>query len=147
VFSDAARHNQIHDFNLDIRPFPNGLFWTNRVPNSGVHAEGDDEDGASWQVKDLALFDYFSVGNALNDGNSIDAVVSYSLRWAGGGTKLTADDGSHFHFEGRKTTATIAWSAKEAGFTFRSDPSAETQSTNFAQVGDERNGVFYREDD
>jgi hypothetical protein len=124
------------------------LFWTNRVPNSSVHNEGDDsEDGASWTVKNLALFDYFSVGNALADGDSIDAMVSYSLRWAGDGTPLTADDGTNFHFEGRQTTATIAWSAHEAGFSFRSDPSSSTQHTNFAQVGTERNGVFYSADD
>jgi len=124
------------------------LFWTNRVPNSSAHAEGDEfEDGASWQVKNLALFDYFSVGNALKDGDSIDAMVSYRLRWAGEGSSLTADDGKNFHFEGRQTTATIAWSARENGFVFHSDPSASTQHTNFAQVGEERNGVFYSADD
>jgi len=124
------------------------VFWTNRVPNSSVHAGDDDfEDGASWHVKDLAIFDYFSVGNALNDGDSIDATVSFSLRWAGGGTGLTIDDGSRFHFEGRKTTATAAWSAQEKGFRFHSDPSASTQHTNFALAGAERNGVFYSADD
>jgi hypothetical protein len=124
------------------------LFWTNRVPNSSVHAEEDEfEDGARWHVNNLALFDYFSVGNALKDGDSIDAMVSYSLRWAGDGARLTTDDGANFHFEGRQTTATIGWSAHEAGFSFRSDPSASTQHTNFAQVGEERNGVFYSADD
>jgi hypothetical protein len=81
------------------------------------------------------------------DGDSIDATVSYSLRWAGDGSPLTIDDGTHFHFEGRRTTATIAWSARENGFVFHSDPSASTQHTNFALVGDERNGVFYSADD
>ncbi|HEV2013251.1 MAG TPA: hypothetical protein VGR77_05150 [Candidatus Dormibacteraeota bacterium] len=124
------------------------MFWTNRVPNSSVQAEDDEsENGASWHVNNLALFDYFSVTNALGDGPSIDATVSYRLRWAGGGTRLRADDGTHFHFEGRQTTATIQWSAHEAGFSFRSDPSPSTQSTNFAQVGQERNGVFYSADD
>jgi hypothetical protein len=142
------RQNQIHDFNLDVRPFPSGLFWTNRLPNSSAHAADDEsEEGASLRVTDLALFDYFSVGNALADGDSIDASVSYSLRWAGGGSPLTADDGKNFHFEGRQTTATIAWSARENGFVFHSDPSASTQHTNFAQVGEERNGVFYSADD
>ena len=124
------------------------MFWTNRVPNSGVNAGEDDfEDGARWHVKDLAIFDYFSVGNALQDGNSIDATVSFNLSWAGEGTGLTIDDGSRFHFEGRKTTATAAWSAHEKGFRFHSDPSASTQHTTFALVGEERNGVFYSADD
>jgi len=142
------RHNQIHDFNLDIRPFPSGLFWTNRVPNSGVHAEEDEgEAGVSWHVKNLALFDYFSVSNALADGDSVDATASFRLRWAGDGTPLTIDDGKNFHFEGRQTTATAAWSAHESGFSFQSDPSPSTQHTNFALVGEERNGVFYSADD
>ncbi len=118
------------------------------MPNSGVPAEGDDfKVGASWHVKELAVFDYFTVGNSLVDGDSIDAMVSFRLRWAGGGTPLTADDGSNFHFEGRQTTATIEWSARETGFEFHSDPSPSTQHTNFAQVGEERNGVFYSADD
>ena len=44
------------------------------MPNSGVPAEGDDfKVGASWHVKELAVFDYFTVGNSLVDGDSIDA--------------------------------------------------------------------------
>lgn len=138
------RQNQIHDFNLDIRPFPDGLFWTNFIQHQSVGAEGRDfEDGARLDVDGLALFDYFSINNALNDGDSIDAKVSYSIRWSGHGSPLTIDDGSNFHFHGRQTKAFISWSAHEAGFTFKSDP-AHTTHTNFALVGRERNGVFYR---
>jgi hypothetical protein len=39
--------------------------------------------------------------------------------------------------------ATIAWSARQAGFTFQSDPAA-TSKTVYAELGHERNGVFYR---
>jgi hypothetical protein len=109
-----------------------------------VRAEGGDfEDGARLDVEGLALFDYFSVNNALIDGDSIDANVSYSIRWSGGGTELTIDDGANFHFNGRRTKGFISWSARESGFSFRSDP-APTTTTNFALVGRERNGVFYR---
>lgn len=89
------------------------------------------------------MFDYFSINNALSDGNSIDAEVSYSIRWSEHGTPLTIDDGVNFHFDGRQTKGFISWSAHEAGFSFRSDP-ANTTITNFALVGRERNGVFYR---
>jgi hypothetical protein len=124
------------------------LFWTNRVPNSGVHGEEDEgEASVSWHVKNLALFDYFSVANALADGDSIDAMASFRLRWASDGTPLTIDDGTRFDFEGRQTTATAAWSAHENGFSFQSDPSPSTQHTNFALVGEERNGVFYSTED
>jgi hypothetical protein len=109
-----------------------------------VRAEGDDfEDGARLDVDRLALFDYFNLNNALIDGNSIDARVSYDIRWSGDGTPLTIDDGTNFRFHGRQTKGFISWSAHEAGFSFKSDP-ANTTLTNFALVGRERNGVFYR---
>jgi hypothetical protein len=109
-----------------------------------VRAEGGDfEDGARLDVDGLALFDYFNIANALNDGNSINARVSYGIRWSEGGTPLTIDDGANFHFDGRQTRGFISWSAREAGFSFQSD-AASTTHTNVALVGRERNGVFYR---
>ena len=90
------------------------------------------------------MFDYFSVNNALSDGNSIDAKVSYDIRWSEDGHPLNIDDGANFHFAGRQTKGFISWSAHEAGFSFRSDP-ASTTVTNFALIGRERNGVFYRD--
>jgi hypothetical protein len=93
-------------------------------------------------VHHLAVEDYFTINNALNDGNSVPASVSYNIRWAEDGSPLTIDDGTNFHFRGRQTTAVISWSAREAGFHFQSDP-ADTTKTNFALVGRERNGVFY----
>lgn len=151
IFTDEGRQTQVHDFNLDIRPFPSGLFWTNFIPGSSVHVEGgnfegdsqgDFGDSARLNVERLALFDYFTVNNALSDGNSIDATVSYDVRWARKGMPLTIDDGQNFHFSGRSTTATISWAAHEEGFRFRSSP-AHTTTTNFAVIGSERNGVFY----
>jgi hypothetical protein len=79
----------------------------------------------------------------LSDGNSVDATVSYRIRWSEDGTPLTIDDGKNFHFQGRQTKGFISWSAHEVGFSFQSDP-ARTTVTNFALVGRERNGVFYR---
>jgi hypothetical protein len=70
-------------------------------------------------------------------------MVSYKIRWSEGGSPLTIDDGSKFHFDGRRTNGFISWSAHEAGFSFQSDP-ASTTTTNFALVGRERNGVFYK---
>ena len=94
-------------------------------------------------MRDLPLFDYFSLNNALSDGNSVDARVSYEIRWSHDGTPLTIDDGANFRFKGRQTEGFITWSAHEKGLSFESDP-ASTTLTNFALVGRERNGVFYR---
>ena len=104
--------------------------------------EDDFGHGANLDVDGLALFDYFNLNNALSDGNSANATVSYQIRWKSGGTPLTIDDGANFHFHGRQTKGFISWSAREAGFSFKSDP-ANTTVTNFALVGRERNGVFY----
>ena len=145
IFTDEARQKQVHDFNLDIRPFPSGIFWTNFIPDSSVHVEDDEsfEDGGSLRVENLALFDYFSLNNALSDGKSIDATVSYDLRWTEDGKPITIDDGHNFHFQGRSTKGFVSWSAKEAGFSFHSSP-AHTTKTNFAVIGRERNGKFYK---
>lgn len=136
---------QVHDFNLDIRPFSGGLFWTNFVPRHSVHVDDDDDfgDGGSMHVENLAVFDYGSVVNSLMDGPAVDATVSYSLRWASDGTPLTID-GANFHFRGRQTDATATWSASRAGFSFVSNV---TTKVNFALIGAERNGVFHAEED
>lgn len=119
------------------------MFWTNFTPNANVKIKhGDFKNGASLDVDQLALFDYFDIVNALSDGTFVDATVSYRVRWARDGTPLTIDDGANFHFQGRKTTAVISWSAHEAGFRFHATPS-QTTGTNFALIGSERNGVFY----
>jgi hypothetical protein len=119
------------------------VFWTNRIPTWSVKTEAHDPaSGASLEVNELDVFDYFSINNSLSDGNSIPAHASYRMRWAGDGTPLTVDDGANFHVDGIQTTATIAWSAREDGFSFQSDPPDTTQ-TNFALFGVERNGVFY----
>ncbi len=101
------------------------------------------EDGAEIEVERLALFDYFNLNNALADGDSIPAHVSYEIQWSGDGSPLTIDDGANFHFHGRRTRGFISWTAHEKGFSFKSDP-AHTTTTNFALVGHERNGVFYK---
>jgi hypothetical protein len=117
------------------------VFWTNFVPNHSVeHEDGDFENGARMEVNRLALFDYFNLNNALNDGTSVPATASYEVRWTEDGSPLTIDDGANFHFRGRRTKGSISWSAHEAGFSFKS---LKTTHTNFALVGHERNGVFY----
>jgi hypothetical protein len=95
------------------------------------------------RVEHLGLFDYFNLNNALQNGNSVPATASFRIRWAEEGTPLMIDDGSNFHVQGRQTTASAAWSAHEKGFSFRSDPESPNK-TNFALVGHERNGVFYK---
>jgi hypothetical protein len=130
---------QIHDFNLDINPFPSGLFWTRRFPEERVSANPD-SGIASMTAKDVKLPDYGNILNALSDGPSVPAEASFAVRWTGGTGAFTASS-SLFTFSGQTTGATVEWSATEAGFAFQSDP-ADTSTKNFAILGRERNGVF-----
>jgi hypothetical protein len=131
--------DQIHDFNLDINPFPNGLFWTRRFPEETVSA--DPGSGmASMIAKDVKLPDYGNIGNALHDLPSIPAETSFAVRWTGSIGAFVASS-SRFRFLGVSTRATVEWSATEAGFAFKSD-SANTSTKNFAILGREQNGVF-----
>jgi len=130
---------QIHDFNLDINPFPSGLFWTRRFPKETVSANPD-SGIASMTAKDVKLPDYGNIGNALADGPSVPAEASFAVRWIGGTGAFTASS-SLFTFDGQSTGATVEWSATEAGFAFTSDP-ASTSTKNFGILGREQNGVF-----
>jgi hypothetical protein len=53
-----------------------------------------------------------------------------------------ADEADGFAGVFLEDTATIEFSAEQEGFTFVSDP-AETTVTHFAEIGEERDGVFF----
>ncbi|HLZ24191.1 MAG TPA: hypothetical protein VKQ30_18920 [Ktedonobacterales bacterium] len=133
---------QIHDFNPGINPFPSGLFWTIRFPEGSVHVDLDNAT-ASMRVNNKDVEDYFSIGNALSDGPSIPANVFYHIRWSGVTDRVhVRDTTNHFVGDFIEDAATVAWSASESGFAFTSDP-ADTSVTAFAEIGQERNGVFF----
>jgi hypothetical protein len=77
--------------------------------------------------------------------------VSFSLQWqmtaAPDVTQLKLRDATQgyageFWQSESAGAATLEWSASEAGFSFVSDPAA-TSSSYFAELGHERNGVFF----
>ena len=64
----APDTHQIHDFNLDITPFPNGLFWTDKVDAASVDVDPAHlERGATMQIAEMNLFDYHTLLNSLED--------------------------------------------------------------------------------
>ncbi len=140
---------QIHDFNPGITE--NGVFWIVRIPDKSVNGDDDDDDDeegdvrARLKVKNLETEDYFNLGNALADGPSVEAHVSFDVRWHDAiATHLFRNPAPDQRFTGRftQTHAKVKWSAEEAGFKFHSDP-ASTSTTVYAEVGEERNGVFF----
>ncbi|HEU5345775.1 MAG TPA: hypothetical protein VFU60_15620 [Ktedonobacterales bacterium] len=88
--------------------------------------------------------DFGSILNSLDNGPSAPAVVSYTIHWHGVRRRR------HVHTEALHvaglfldTHATIEWTGHNSatGFTFTADTSGQTVVS--AQIGHERNGVFF----
>jgi hypothetical protein len=98
---------------------------------------------AAIDVNNLAVQDFFSLPNFFSGGASAPAVVSFHLIWSGVINRVkTRDVVNGFAGEFIENNATIAWSAQTDHFQFVSDP-ANTSTSSFAEVGHERNGVFF----
>jgi hypothetical protein len=129
--------SQVHDFNPGISS--TGVFWTAPIDRGSVKiALGS--GSAALHVSDLEVEDYGNVVNALMDGPSVDATVSFDVSWHGVVERVnirnrTIDFGGEFV----RNEAELVWSAAESGFTFQSDP----LTSDFATLGHERNGVFF----
>lgn len=114
------------------------------LPASTVHVNAG-SGSARLHASDVQLRDYHDIPNALQQGPFVDATVSFDVVWPGGGQRVkirdhTNDFGGSF-VEG---TSTIEWSGQNAkGEFFQSDP-ANTSVSHFAEVGKERNGVFFQ---
>jgi hypothetical protein len=134
--------NQVHDLNPGI--LENGLFWVVRIPDASVDANPG-AGRARMLVKDLEVEDYGNLENALLDGPSVPATVSFDCRWFAP-TAITryrnAAVDQQFVAQFRETTAGVEWSVKEEGFEFTSDAAA-TSVPVIAEVGHERNGAFF----
>jgi hypothetical protein len=137
IFSDVGLTSQVHDFNPGIEE--SGLFWTVRLDRGAVRVNLH-EGTAALHVDDLDIEDYGNVVNALQDGPSVEATVSFDVNWSGGHEPLKISN-HDLRFRGQyvRNSATLVWSAAEPGFSFQSDPLA----SGFAEIGHERNGVFF----
>ena len=134
--------NQIHDFNPGIEE--DGRFWTIPISKSTVDVNPG-SGAARFHATDVDVEDYHDVINALKDGPSVPASVSFDIRWIpGGGHVKVRDDANDFGGRYVEGKATIEWSGQnEKGESFQSDP-ANTSITHFAEVGKERNGAFFQ---
>jgi hypothetical protein len=111
------------------------------LPDSAVHVDGV-SGKAEMHVSGLAIEDYFKLSNALAEGPSVDATVSFDVTWSGPVTqRLNVQDATHtFAGEYAVNQATVAWSGSNAnGFSFHS----ATSTSLFAETAHERNGIFF----
>lgn len=130
--------SQVHDFNPGIDE--SGLFWTKAIDPGGLRVNLID-GSASLHVVDLDIEDYHDVVNALLDGPSVQASVSFDANWSGVTDRVKfRNTNLRFVGEYARNTATLVWSGEEEGFSFQSEP----HSSGFAQIGHERNGAFFR---
>jgi hypothetical protein len=118
------------------------LFWTVRIPDENVSVNLG-AGTASMHFTDQAILDFGSIPNALANGSSVAATVSYDLEWSGVLQRTQIrDDAQGYAGLFLQTDASINWTAhNDNGFSFTSDTAG--QSTAFAQLGHERNGVFF----
>ena len=72
--------SQVHDFNPGIEA--SGLFWTTPIDRDSVRVDLS-VSSASLHVADLEIEDYHDVVNALTDGPSVEATVSFDIGWSG----------------------------------------------------------------
>jgi hypothetical protein len=130
---------------IDPGNIPDGLFWTESICSDNVHVHLDRRNPtASLRVHNIVTQDFGTIPNDLLHGPSVPAIFSFNVRWRGLTERVQRrDDGvNRLVFEGVKSTAvlTCSVSVPDTHFEFVSD-AAEVL---FAEIGQERNGVFFR---
>jgi len=138
--------SQIHDLNPTHFP-PTGLFWTIEIPDDGIEVHlGSGE--ASLEARDVPILDYGDFGNAAFGGGPppVPGSVSFKVTWGGVGERVNVrnTDPVYGGFAGQfvRNAAQMEWTATVGAFRFASAPLA-TSSSSFAEIGQERNGVFF----
>lgn len=102
---------------------------------------------AVMEVEDLLVLEYGDFGNALF-GTGIPATVSFTVEWRGVDQRVNIKntdspaDGGGWAGEVIRNVARMEWSGRVGNVSYESDPLA-TSSSSFAEIGKERNGVFF----
>ena len=141
LFNGAVGSNQVHDFNPGIRD-TTGLFWTQPVAGDSVTFNLE-HGKATLAANDFDVEDYHTLNNAVHDGPSDPASVSFEMRWDAIADPMNITDDVHkFTGRFRLSNVHIEWSANAPGFSFVSDPASTTINVR-SVIGRERNGVFF----
>jgi hypothetical protein len=134
---------------IDPGNVPDGLFWTEPIPSDSVHVHLDKKKPtASLRVQNIATRDWGTVPNDLLHGPSVPATLSFEVQWKGLIKPVNLRDPvNRFVFKGVEDTAVLTCSASvpKKDFEFVSD--AAGQKVGFAEIGHERNGSFFPDDD
>jgi hypothetical protein len=107
---------------------------------------------AEMRVDNLSLDDYHNLPNALAEGPSDPATVSFDVVWSSPITRrvhvLDGTLGNNYAGNYVENAVTVTWSGKNlaTGFTFTANPGTFATSflhDGFAELGHERNGRFF----
>jgi hypothetical protein len=115
------------------------------VPDDAVRISSD-RRRVSVVAHNAAVVDSFSFLGPV----SVPATVSFLVRWEmsgdpvrrGRGREVAADHPAAFLGDFAFARSTIDFSARGLGFSSRSEPGASSERGGFAEMGDQRNGVF-----
>jgi hypothetical protein len=137
---------------IDPGNIPDGLFWTEPLPSDNVHVHLNGKNpAASLRVHNIATRDFGTIPNDLLHGLSAPALLSFAVRWRGLTKPVQRRDPVNRYVlegygleEGVENTVVMTCSASvpDNNFEFVSD--AAGQQVLFAEIGHERNGVFFR---
>jgi hypothetical protein len=131
---------QIHDFEPGIEE--SGLFWT--IPFNEHDIDVNPGNGrARMRASDLEMPDYHDFVNSLI-GDSVPGVVSFTVEWLKSRDKRRFRDPVNGWLANMVLNeARIEWTGETETARFESDD-IDTSFSLFAEVGRERNGVFFR---
>ncbi len=124
---------------------PSGLFWTTRLGPSNVGGVNPGAGRAVYQAANVPILDFHNIINALFGGGAPPepGFVSFEVQWSGTDERVNLKNPSNgFAGEYVRGKAQMQWTARVGDFHYVSDP-IETSSSQFAQLGHERNGSFY----
>jgi hypothetical protein len=132
---------------IDPGNVPDGLFWTIPVPPESVTINLG-AGKASFKLANVALKDFGTLVNDFKHGPSVAATASFDVQWSGVIKKTKIRDEKN-GFAGKFviTGATLEYTASVPAnnFEFVSD-AAKTSKNLFAEIGHERNGIFFDKD-
>lgn len=126
---------------------PTGLFWTVAIAPQRIQVNLE-QGQAVMLANQVPIFDYTDIHNALFGGGPapIPGQVSFQVVWRGVKERrsIKNTDPVYGGFAGDfvRTQAQMAWTATVGNYHFVSAPLA-TSSSTFAELGQERNGVFF----
>jgi hypothetical protein len=134
--------SQVHDINGGV--LASGLFWTLPLDDDALHVSHD-RRRAVLDVEDIQVIENY----VLFGPNSTPATLSFHIEWQaigpfvdrGKDATVAPSDPAAFLARFALARSTAQFEVSEFGFSFRSDPGANTDR-GFAEMGRERNGSF-----